>query len=755
MTAKIKKINDVFSILEKTLKKKDEGTVITFNEFLWRGSDYPERIFRNIFQLFNNMIYYYITEENVNENDPENINYKTIHCDKLLIDNTDTPFFADLPLANRLVRLADSFKEGAQQNKIYVFIGPPGSGKSTFLNNLLWKFQEYTQLNEGTIYEILWKIDEAKLGPSFTEEIKAALEDYYKKNKKSPVDPSSTILNIPCPSHDHPILMIPRDQRREVLAKLLNDDVRTKIFFKKEYEWIFKDEPCTICQSIYQALSNRLKSPADIFSMLYARRYYFNRRLGNGITVFNPGDKEPEKNIYSNEVIQSELGFKFKDSNLVKYVFSRYAKTNNGVFAIMDVKGYNEKRFLDLHGVISEGVHKIEEIEENVNSLFIAVMNPEDKEKIRSLDSFRDRIKEINVNYNLNYKEEVNIYHHAFGKQIQKSFLPRVLNNFAKIIISSRLNPDSYTLKEWIKDPTKYNKYCDEDLLLLKLSIYNNIIPNWLTEEDHKKFDKTIRRKLISESELEGRTGFSGRESINIFNEFYTSIKKKYTDNNGSKKRPLITMNDIREFFSKHKMYSERIPTGFIESIIRLYDYDVIQQIKESLFHQNEERIRKDIQNYLFASNYDNGEKVLCPYTNEVVDVSDTFFSIVEQHLLQTDVTYYERREYRKAIANRFVTTLQEMQINDGNIEVTEVYRDLYNHYMKNLRENIFQPFLQYTAFENALKEYDTPKFEVYDNRIKDEVKFLITNLVSKFNYTLEGAIQVCLYILHKNMPVM
>lgn len=748
VTEKNANIKTVYSILDSRMQRKDETSLIPFDEFLCRAAAQPRVVFRNVFQLFSGMINYYITEIDEYEHDPENINYKTINCDNLLVANTDTPFFADLPLANRLIRLAESFKSGSQQNKIYIFIGPPGSGKSTFLNNLLWRLQEYTHLPEGSIYETVWQFDDDKLGPSLTEVMKSALDEYYKKHKNHVVHVPTRHLKIPCPNHDNPILLIPVEHRREVLENLLSGEMRIKIFNKKAYEWVFKDEPCTICQSIAHTISEQVDSPSGLFNYIFARRYTYNRSVGNGISIYNPGDKEPEKFVYSNEAIQHELDIRFRDSNIVKYVFSRYAKTNNGVFAIMDVKGYNEKRFLDLHGIISEGVHKIEDIEENVNSLFIAVMNPEDKEKIKMHESFKDRIKEINVNYNLNYHEEVKIFYHTFGKQIQSRFLPTVLDNIAKIIISSRLNTNSEALKAWIKSPKIYTKYCDENLFLLKLSIYNNHIPQWLTQDDYNGFNRDLRRKLIDESESEGRTGFSGRESVTLFNEFYDTVRKKYSDIDEKRGRVLITMDDVRDFFKKNRTYSERVPKGFIDSIIRLYDYDIMQQIKESLFHENEERIDNDIQNYLFASNYDIGEKLICPYTNEQIEVTESFLNIVEQHLLKKETSSKDRKRFREGIASRFVIALQEMHSEENSLTESAVYKELHALYMKNLRENILQPFLQYTSFENAIKEFGSAKLEIYDQRTRDEVKFLIKNLVSKFGYTSDGARQICLYVL-------
>jgi len=285
----------------------------------------------------------------------------------------------------------------------------------------------------------------------------------------------------------------------------------------------------------------------------------------------------------------------------------------------------------------------------------------------------------------------------------------------------------------------------------LKLTVYSNKIPDWLTDEDRKKFNKTIRRKIIRESDREGKSGFSGRESIYIFNEFYNSIPKKANGMNGGGEVMQITMEDIRSFFKKHEQYKERIPKGFIDSIIRLYNYNIMQEIKESLFHQNEERISKDIQNYLFASNYDLGEKLLCPYTKETVEVSEQFFASIEQYLLPGNAGPRAKKKFREEAAAKFGVNLQQMQ-EDNDICKTEIYSELYDNYLNNLREHIFQPFLQYTAFENAIKEFGTPKFEVYDNRTKEEVTFLIKNLVEKFKYSKEGAKRVCLYIIRNKI---
>ncbi len=102
--------------------------------------------------------------------------------------------------------------------------------------------------------------------------------------------------------------MIPKQHRREFFDDLFkNDEFKWKLATEKEYEWVFRDSPCTICSSLYEALLDRLQSSQEVFDMLYARPYRFNRRLGEGISVFNPGDKPLGQNVMKNPILQQHI----------------------------------------------------------------------------------------------------------------------------------------------------------------------------------------------------------------------------------------------------------------------------------------------------------------------------------------------------------------------------------------------------------------------------------------------------------------
>ena len=743
-----------------TKSGQDQRELISFEAFLLELTEKPAAVMRNIFQMFYDMVKLYVGEgydEYIG--DPESINFVCYDCSKLFVEGSDHPFFADRLFANRLVSLVEAMKRGAQQNKIYIFKGPHGCGKSTFLNNLLMKFEEYANTEEGLRFETVWRLDCRQLKEYPDGQNIAVLDnllqlqdrldkDQYEMLKaQSSMWAADDIIEVPCPSHDNPILMIPKDYRRTFFDDLFkNDEVKWKLYTEKEYEWVFRDNPCTICSSLYQALLARLKSPSKVFEMICARPYRFDRRLGEGISVYNPGDKPLRKTALGNPIIQSRINAFLRDSNQVKYLFSQYARTNSGIYALMDIKTHNTERLIELHNIISEGLHKVEDIEENVNSLLLAVMNPEDQKNIEDFQSFEDRIEYINIPYVMDLNTEVEIYRNIFGKHIDESFLPRVLHNFARVIISTRLNKKSEAMLEWIEKPEKYRLYCDENLQLLKMEIYTGYIPKWLNGEDLKRLTAKRRRRIIAESETEGEHGISGRDSIKIFNEFYSPFAKS---------NKMINMAQLCGFFTKaRKELSEMIPEGFLDSLLRMYDYTILQEVKESLYYYNEEQISRDIQNYLFAVNFEPGSVETCTYTGMKLEISEEFFSGIELRLFGPKASESERRSFREDTQKEYAskTLTQEIMVDGLSITETNIYSELHERYVHYLKEKVLDPFLENENFRRAIKDYREEDFKAYDKKIREDVTYLIRNLCDNFNYTEQGAKEVCIYVIDSDL---
>ncbi len=748
--------------LNRKMSERELTQAIPFDEYLQVLASQPDTVLRSIFQTFHDMIHAYVgTGYDEYPDDPESINYVNYDCSRLFVENSDRPFFADRLFANRLINHVAAMRSGARQNKIYIFRGPPGSGKSTFLNNLLMKFEEYANTEAGRRYEVVWRLDRRVLGQigegqvnTFMDKLSSLL-DQYELGQEELVEMKNSLhrmgdyVEVPCPSHDSPILLVPKGDRRAFFDDLFrNDEFKWKLFTEKEYDWVFRETPCTICSSLYQALRQRLAKPSDVFRMVYARPYRFDRRVGEGISVFNPGDRPTKQNVLTNELLQRKIDVLLGDSNEVKYLYSSMAKTNNGIYALMDVKSHNAERLLELHNIISEGIHKVEDLEENVNSLFIALMNPEDEKATEGGASFSDRIEFINTPYVLDLNTEVEIYRNIFGKHIDEHFLPRVLHNFARVIISTRMNRSSEALLEWIGTSIKYTLFCDDYLQLLKMEIYTGHIPPWLTEEDRKKLNAKRRRRIIAESEQEGMIGFSGRDAIKIFSDFYAAYMRK---------DKLINMSQLVNFFTKwRKDLTAEIPAGFIDSLVCNYDYTVLQEVKESLYYYNEEQIARDILNYMFAVSFEPGTVEVCRFTGDRLEISEEYLSVIEGRLLggeTDDVSQRKtfRTEVQKEYTSRALT--QEIMVEGLDPRETHLYQSLYERYVHNLKEKVLDPFLDNANFRRAIKDYDTEAFKTYDRRIRDDVTFLINNLcANKYHYTKQSAKEVCVYVIDNDL---
>lgn len=750
------------------MNEQEHREPIPFEEFLEKVTQTPRRFIRNIFQTFWDMVTACVEEERDDRPDEPDYNgYLHYDCRKLLVEGVDHPFFADRLFANRWVRHVEAMRRGAQQNKIYVFDGPPGCGKSTFLNNLLKKFEEYANTDAGMRYEVLWRIDRGLLGQFTDIQSNPLMERLLRLLEQSGLEPGGDadenhdaedgewhgalaaggLVEIPCPSHDNPLLIIPRERRRSFLDDLFkNNEFKWKLSTEKEYEWIFKDAPCTICSTLYEALLEKLKRPMSVFQLVWARPYRFNRRLGEGISVYNPGDKPMRQNVLGNPMLQKRIDSLFKDSNQVRYLFSRYAKTNNGIYALMDIKSHNVERLIELHNIVSEGVHKVEDLEESVNSLFMVVMNPEDKKNVSDIPSFSDRIEYIRIPYVMDLRTEVEIYRSIFGKQIDEKFLPRILHNFARVIISSRLMTRSEALLEWIGDPEPYRRYCDKNLHLLKMELYTGRVPDWLSEEHKKQLTPKLRKKILSEADKEGEKGFSGRDSIRLFNRFYSAHVREDR---------LINMSMLCDFFLKvRKEEPDAIPEGFLESLHAMYDYTVLQEVKESLYYYNEEQISRDIQNYLFALNFEIGAKEKCTFTQDVLEISEEFLSGIENRLLGNAMKPEKRMAFRKETQKEYTsnTLTQEIMVEGKPITQTRLYESLYERYVFNLKKKVLEPFLKNKNFRRAVKEYGEEAFKAHDHKIREDVTFMMNNLVERFRYTEQGAKEIGIYVIDNDL---
>ena len=278
------------------------------------------------------------------------------------------------------------------------------------------------------------------------------------------------------------------------------------------------------------------------------------------------------------------------------------------------------------------------------------------------------------------------------------------------------------------------------------MELFSANIPKWLEEEDIKSLDNKVLKNIIAESEIHGKEGLSGRDSIKLFDRFYS----KY-----AREDRLINMPDLCKFFKKFDDKPKKmIPPGFLASLLRMYDYNILQQVKESLYYYNEDQIAIDIKNYISAVTNELDSIAECLFTKEKLHITKELLEGTENRFSSEKMNNKQREAIRNDVLKEYTTqTLtHEIMIEGKTIDQTRLFGSLHDKYVHNLKKRVLEPFMENENFRNAIKDYDTEKFKSHDKRIKKDVKFLIDNLCSKFEYSVQGANEACIYVIDNEL---
>jgi hypothetical protein len=185
-----------------------------------------------------------------------------------------------------------------------------------------------------------------------------------------------------------------------------------------------------------------------------------------------------------------------------------------------------------------------------------------------------------------------------------------------------------------------------------------------------------------------------------------------------------------------------------------MYNYTVLQEVKESLYYYNKEQISKDIKNYIFAINFKVGDVETCTFTKEKLKITEDFLNGIEDRLLGTDTDKEKRIKFREATQKEYTsrTLTKDMMVEGKSIEDTELYKKLHDQYEYHLKEKVLDPFLENENFRRAIKDYDSEDFKAYDKKIRNDVTFLMNNLSKKYYYTEQGTKEVCIYVIDNEL---
>ena len=82
----------------------------------------------------------------------------------------------------------------------------------------------------------------------------------------------------------------------------------------------------------------------------------------------------------------------------------------------------------------------------------------------------------------------------------------------------------------------------------------------------------------------------------------------------------------------------------------------------------------------------------------------------------------------------------------------SEKGKNIYEKYVRNLKEKVLERFLQNENFRRAVKDFNLEDFKTYDKKIQNDVIYMMKNLQQKHFYSRQGANEICIYVIDNNL---
>lgn len=187
-----------------------------------------------------------------------------------------------------IFRLLQNFIRERRITRLVMLHGPNGSAKSSFVECLGMGLENYSSLPEGAVYRFNWvfpstKVSKKRLG--FGEATRESLQSY------AHLDDDDVDARIPADLRDHPLLLLPRAERRRILENLgVEGRLRNGQGSDEPLaDYFFEGDLSPRSRAIFDALMHAYQGDMQrVLQHVQVVRFNYSRRYRQGIVTIEP-----------------------------------------------------------------------------------------------------------------------------------------------------------------------------------------------------------------------------------------------------------------------------------------------------------------------------------------------------------------------------------------------------------------------------------------------------------------------------------
>lgn len=490
---------------------QEESRVLSFGEYLEVLKGNPLRHLRNSAQYLRDMFDHFGSEM---------VRYPGGEIRRFSIfdapwDNGQGRLVGQERVQNAIYRLLKNFVRQRRVNKFILLHGPNGSSKSTVTEMLSRGLESYSALDEGALYRFNWIFPTKQPGRSGigfgSQEDSGSPGASYAHLDEADVD-----ARLLCELHDHPLLLVPRQTRKELVEELAPGEGEDPDGGHVLSDYILNGDLCPKCKQVYEALLNSYKGDYQrVLRHVQVERFYVSRRYRQASTRVEPQfavDAQTQQ-ITADRSLTS-LPTALQSTNLFEAA-GDLVEANRGVIDYADLLKRPLDAYKYLLATVEEGRVSLDRANLYFDMIFVGSSNDLHLGAFMQSPewtSFKARIELVRVPYLLDHVEERRIYDEQLqASQVHKHIAPHATGVAALWAVLTRMRrPEVQSYEDALK------KLVNQLKPLEKAELYSSgQLPEGVKGEDAKLLSRNIAalyEETEADSSYEGGFGASPRE---------------------------------------------------------------------------------------------------------------------------------------------------------------------------------------------------------------------------------------------------
>jgi serine protein kinase len=651
-----------------------------------------------------------------------------------------------------LYRALGTFVRSGRVNKLVLLHGPNGSAKSSIVSALVRGMEAYSRTQEGALYRFHWVFpSERKLkgggGLGFGPRAESGELASFAHLEGDALD-----ARLSCPMKDHPLLLVPKEERRKLLEQHCRPSSREGA---RETDFVLSDylldgQPCHTCRQLHDALLSAYQGDwLKVLRHVQVERFYVSARYQEAaVTV------EPQLSVDAGyrQVTADRSAAQLPPSLHTVSLFEPQGPlvaANRGVIEYSDLLKRNPEAFKYLLGTSETGRVSLDQFVLQLDVVLLASANEKQLAAFKEMPefaSFKGRLELVRVPYLRRASVEREIYDRQItSPAVGKHVAPHATQVAALWAVLTRLKrpiPERYQgeLRELVEDLAP----------LEKLRLYDSgEAPDRLSLAEAKVLKKHAP-DLFRESEVypnyEGRSGASAREiKTALFNAGQAPDAACLT--------PLVVLAELEALCkdkSVHEFLQQEVVDGYHdhEQFVRVAEAEYLdtidEEIRDSMGFVSESQYRELFVRYVtLVSHWVKGEKLKNPVTGEY-EAPD------EQRMVEVEKIVMPTGEDRKNFRRSLISAIGAFRLDhpDGaEIEYVAIFPDLF----RRLRDHYFEERKrQLRKSREDVLRYLSDERGSLDEKARLRVEGALNTLRERYGYCEHCAKDAVLFLLRR-----